>query len=212
MEDNEGTAKEEKGEQKNLIIVIFGKKGSGKTNLTKYLLSKTSSNKSLFIWDFLGEYGDYGYVFTDVIELLKYLKGHKPPYKIVFQSDNLEDFDKLCQIVYKVGNTILMIEETDAICNPTSISQNFAYIIRYGRHFNIDIIGITRRPYEINRLLTAQADKLFVFQFNEPRDLTYLKAFMPSDITHRIKTLPRFNFICYDTVSSEILQNKAPLM
>lgn len=208
----EKEGKETREAKHNEITVIFGKKGSGKSNLAKFLLYEGARGKSLFIWDFLGEYGSYGIVFDNTLSILQYLKTRKPPYKIILQSKRIDDFDNFCKVIYNIGNIYLLVEETDSVCNANKIYDSFAYIIRYGRHYNLDILAITRRPFDIARLLTANADKIYCFQYNEPRDLQYLRAFMPIDATEQIQTLKRYYYIHYNTITSEVNIDKAPLM
>jgi AAA+ ATPase superfamily predicted ATPase len=159
---------------KNQISLIFGRKGSGKTTLAMRLISE-SERPHLFISDFLSEYGHLGVIVTSPGELLKSMtRTDKATY--VCQRFSESEFNQLCEIVYTVGNCLFVIEEVDMVCSPMKISKPFAGLIRYGRHENVDIVAISRRPFDVNRLLTSQADVVYSYRFAEPRDIDYLKA------------------------------------
>jgi len=164
----------------NNITLIFGRKGSGKTTIAKELI-KYEKHKHIIIWDFLGEY-ENGLIITEEKEFMKYIKtikaGEQLEAIIRFDKDVYTKFDNLCKKVWKIKNTLLVIEEADSICSSSYIGNGLASLIRYGRHRNIDIIGITRRPSDINRLLTSQADTVCCYKFIEPRDVKYLTDYM----------------------------------
>jgi len=171
--------------------VILGKKGCGKTTLCKRLLNQILKKRFysfVFIWDYLMEYyptkSNYHAVYS-IKDMANYLL--HPETRVFVIRDYEGNFDLYCQFIIKLQNLIFVIEEVDSVCNPSFISANFSQILRYGRHRDINIIAISRRPAEINRLVTALATDIICFRFTEPRDLDYLKK-LDFDI-ERIKKL-----------------------
>lgn len=168
--------KSEKKLLKNKIQIIFGKTGSGKTTLAKKLIDD-STRPNLIIWDFLLEYEEFGFVVETPNELIMILEAKLPTNRIVVRKFTKEQFNWLCQAVEHLGNCLFVVEEADFVCSSDYIDNGFGGLLRYGRHYGIDILAITRRPAEINRLLTAMAHNAYSFQFQEPCDVKYISTF-----------------------------------
>ena len=178
----------------NNISVIFGKKGSGKTTLARELIKKSNSN-SIVIWDYLGDYSGMGEIFKNRGDFINSFTREKKIY--ILQNFEENQFNDIAKIVYDIGKIFFVVEEVDLICNPHFITGDFSKMIRYGRHFLIDMLFISRRPQEVNRLVTSQADNCYVFKFIEPRDKIFLKDW--AGITsEELETLKQYNFIYKD--------------
>ena len=70
-------------------------------------------------------------------------------------------------------------------------------IIRYGRHYNLNLICIVRVPPDLNRIITSQASEFCVFKITEPRYLDYFKKLIPMDVT-QLSRLNVFEYYYYD--------------
>lgn len=94
------------------IILIFGKRGSGKTTLTQTLITEETR---LIIFDPLKEYTDLGRTFFDNEKLISYLeKTHDTFFKIIYQPDlPSENFDFICELVYCLYDIVFVCEEVD---------------------------------------------------------------------------------------------------
>jgi|APSaa5957512535_1039671.scaffolds.fasta_scaffold17722_3 DNA helicase HerA-like ATPase len=155
----------------NKIIIIIGKKGSGKSHLANLLMLEKSVDKKVLIYDTLNEY-DYPIADLDKFPTLK--KGIFRVTPIECQDDK-EFFGSICEYVYKIQNTVLLVDEIDMYCSATSHVEYLTKICRYGRHKQVDLIAITRRPSDVPRSITAMADEFYVFKIQEPKDISYLK-------------------------------------
>lgn len=172
-----------------MIELIFGKRGSGKTTLAKKRLIEYDNK---IIVDPLREY--HGLIVHSVEGLINHYKetGH---FDIIFRP--LNDFDsEYVFSLYPLGNITFIIEEIDFFMSSSNISNDLSYIIKYGRHYGINILGIARRTQEVNKLLTSQANKIWVSRMQEVADLAYFQklGFNPE----QIKTLPDYVFIHKD--------------
>jgi len=187
----------------SFIYVIAGKRGLGKTTLLKSLLENYESS-NIIVFDYLSEYDIENFnIAFGLNEINQNILNKKDKYvKLIFRpnkEDNLtieKSFDKICEIVLLSNNTIFIIEECDNFCSPYYLSEPFRQIIEYGRHQNISIIATTRRLGNLNRSLTAQANKLFTFRQTEKRDLEALN-FLGLNI-NQVKDLDNFKYIEYD--------------
>lgn len=177
------------------VILIMGQRGSGKSYLAKHLIKDC---RRLLIYDTLGEY-NIGIIIENLKEFKDFfLKVYNKNFRITYQPINpVNDFDIICDIVFETGDMTFLVEELDTFCSSQEISDNFANIIQRGRHKDINLIGITQRPYGIPRLITSQAKTIYSFIHREPRDLEYLKAFIGEE-AEKIKDLKQYEFLKWD--------------
>ena len=175
------------------IILIFGKRGSGKSYLAKKLIEKEPKR---VIFDTIGEYNQ-GIVFEDNIELCKFWQHtYRRPYRIIYRPlVPAQQIDSIAKLVYAVGNVCFVVEEIDTFCTAFQISEQFAHVVQRGRHRNITLIGITQRPYGIHRLLTSQAKELYIFNTNEPRDREYLRTLLGQEIEAKLDSLKQYEYV-----------------
>lgn len=177
------------------IILIFGKRGSGKSYLANKLIE---NEKRLFIYDTLSEYNQ-GVVFgTEEREqcLEFWRRVYIKHFRMIYRPLNPEvEIDDICDLIYSLGDVTLLVEEIDCYCSAFKISHNFAQIVQRGRHRNITLIGVTQRPYGIHRLLTSQAKEIYIFNTNEPRDREYLRTLLGQEIDAKLDSLQKYQFV-----------------
>jgi len=177
------------------IILIFGKRGSGKS----YLANKQIESESRFvIFDTISEY-ENGVVFgvENYDKLLEFWRTvYNQNFRIIYRPIKpKEEIEQIGELVYILGNCCFLVEEIDCYCSPYQISDNFAAIIQRGRHKNITLIGITQRPFGIHRLLTSQAKEIYVFNTNEPRDREYLRILLGQEIDSKLDALKQYEYV-----------------
>lgn len=175
------------------IILVLGKRGSGKSFLVKKLIEK---EPRLFVFDTLSEY-EMGVVFENEKNLVAFWRTvYRRNFRLVYRPlipD--EEIKSACRLVYTLGNLCFVVEEIDCYCSSFQIDENFAHVIQRGRHKNITLIGITQRPYGINRLLTSQAKEIYIFSTNEPRDRDYLRTLLGQEIEGKLDALEQYQYV-----------------
>ena len=169
------------------VILILGKTGSGK-----------SSYERTIVFDPLSEYHG-GLVCRSFDEFVSYFTSEYPrTFKIVcrFRGETIEEtdemYDKAARAVWEIGNCLLVVEEAEQFLSSGNESHFINYLISFGRHKQISILALGRRPVEISIKLRAQFTSIFSFRQTEPRDLEYLSlwGFSPGDLS----TLEPFKF------------------
>jgi len=191
------------------VILILGKRGSGKSYLANKLLE---SERRFLVFDTLSEYTN-GVVFNaEDKEGLDEFWGqvYRTSYRLVYRPLNPDaEIERIADLVYTLGNTTFLVEEIDCYCSPYQISKSFAHIVQRGRHKNITLIGVSQRPYGIHRLLTSQAKEIYVFATNEPRDREYLKNLLGQEIEQKLDALQQYQYLHWVDGAKDIITGKA---
>jgi hypothetical protein len=156
-----------------MIFYVCGKKGFGKTSFVKKeLIPKW---KRVVVLDSLGF--EYPYKAADSIgEFADNLKANVEQESFYLTYNPLdnreEEFFKFCLVL---TSCLIVVEETDLFCTTSQIDPSLDRLIRYGRHRKLDLVFLSRRPAEVHRNVTAQADVIVSFKQTEPRDLEYFR-------------------------------------
>ncbi len=189
------------------VIMIFGKRGGGKSHLAGVLLALFSR---VLIYDTLHEYRN-GFVFHDLGSLARFWKRNsRGPFRLIYQPTDPEgEFEAIANLAWLCGNMVFLIEEVDIYSSPHKIGPAFKNVVQRGRHKNITLIGISQRPFGIHRLLTSQAKEIYVFSMNEPRDRDYLRGLLGSDIETKLDGLAKYQYAKWVDGSDEIVVGKA---
>ena len=162
----------------------------GKTSLARIL---SRDYKRLMIIDPLSEYADT--VFTPTAyDALIYLKNN-PNFRI--STEDNDDLDNFLKLVWSTENLCLHIEEIDMFADSRVMPFDLGNIIKRGRHRNISLICTSRRPAEVNRLLTSQASDIYIFNTTEPKDCQYIESYTSSELKDTIQNLEKLTFIHY---------------
>lgn len=178
------------------IHLILGIRGTGKSTKAKEILK---TRPRVLIYDTLCEYKD-GLIVEDYKTLCEtWKKVHGQNYKLVFQPvDPLESFGDICELVYSCGDITFLVEEIDTFLslNPAGLDRRFLNIVQRGRHRDIELIGITQRPYTMPAILRSQCKELYTFRQFEQRDIEWLRGILGHE-ADKVKDLKQFEYIHY---------------
>ncbi len=188
----------------NEIIVILGKKGSGKSVMARHYVK---DKRRLVVYDPMRQFSDCGVVISGRVDLLYYLRDNqRGSFRAVYQPEiglREDDFVKtefreICQAVSCLKNIYFMVDEIDNCLAPRQQDNGFFQnIIQRGRHDQISLVATTIRYTDVQRNLTAQADAIICFHTHEPSDVQYFKSYF-GDMARELPALPPFHFIKYE--------------
>lgn len=178
--------------RENEIVVILGKKGSGKTS---FAMNEIRRKERLVIFDFNREYSDF-YVVTNPEKLVELLTlNYEGRFRVAYQPDPTRDLDDhfhhLSKALFCMQNLTFLCEEVDLVSSAGEMPEGLQKIINYGRHRGISLIALSRRAHKVPRDLTANADRIISFAQFEPRDLRYLAEYMGEKAAVLVQKLSR---------------------
>lgn len=157
-----------------MLITIIGKRGTGKTTLTKRIIQKLKPD-NLFIYDFLGEYQEY-------------------------KADNvIHSYNNLSYVLKSAWNLSEKNKINLLVCDEVDLygygNRQLEFIYRYGRHRNISVIAISRRFYNLPVYIRALTEVFFIFKITEERDLFYLRQLSGKETVKQVKNLQKYKYI-----------------
>lgn len=126
---------------------------------------------------------------------------HRVIYNCV-DGDEKDQLSFCCRLSEAIGNVVLIIEEVDQYATPHDIPADLRRLLKVGRHFNVGMVFVSRRPAEINRLITSQTREFILFRLIEPADLRYLSSVV-GPVADDVSSLPDLHFIAWKHGSIE---------
>ncbi len=184
------------------IIGIFGQAGHGKSTMIRHLIRPLPRVLCLDIG--LDDYE--GAMTVGSVALAARLMDGRRRYRIVYaawertEDEAVEDAVALTRAYADDARNagepqFLVMDEADLFAPSRGLSRPMREAIARGRHWCLSIIYASRRPAEVNRLLTSQTTRFIVFRTREPGDLRYLKAFIGEEAADRAATLQKFQYL-----------------
>jgi hypothetical protein len=189
-------------------ILVLGKKGFGKSTWIRRHVFDNPNNIYL-IYDHFKEYtpNDKDYFFTNtkifssIEDFISYYEGFDaennplPNGAYIFRGEI--EYDEFFKLAYTLQNCTLVFDEIDLACSAQFTDEYLYKIINYGRHTNNKIISASRRPHNVSRNLSSQADVIICYRIVEPRDMKYIEEYCGFEIAERCQTLNVGEYIKY---------------
>lgn len=191
------------------LFCIFGKRGSGKTHLISKNLETFPG--PVAVVDVLGNFqietedddGNLELLYpttTSTAEFIGWLENWKPDDEnkvfVLMPGEPSVSLDYVCAGLWELRGGTLVLDEVDAF--KISEAPCFDQIIRYGRNYDINLITGCRRPAEISRNITAGANKVLIYQTQEPRDVDYFEETVLGTEAQKLPTLLKFHGLIVD--------------
>lgn len=198
----------------NVVTVILGKKGQGKSRTAKRLAREAlRAGRVVVVWDPQAEYAPGAPFATDPVRGLRRFAAADPtgrgdvvgPYLAAcgragrVLSAALEcapdwQFPAFCRFLLRAGpeagQLLVIVDEVDKLCSPAWIPPDLKALVGQGRLKGIDQVYLSRRPVHVHRDLTAAADVEVYFRQKEQRDLDWLARRFGTPVAERVRLLP----------------------
>ena len=133
------------------------------------------------MFDPLNEYFD-GLVVRSFEEFTRYFMKPHDEFCVIcrYQYSSLETvslaYELTAKAVWEIGDCLLVLEEAEQFLDSQNRESFLNYLISFGRHRKISLIGIGRRPVELAIRLRAAFTSIVSFKQTEPNDIRYLEA------------------------------------
>jgi len=130
------------------------------------------------------------------------------PFRIAYRDRGLDgrEMSVKFQMLQSMRNAWLCVEEAGMWVGPTQPDPEVTWFVNYGRHNALSSIWVARRPTEIHRNVTANADVILSFQQHEPRDLAYIREIGGNEAAERIEALGPHEFDYVLAENDEVVQ------
>lgn len=189
-------------------VGLFGASGSGKTTKAKEI---TKGVKRLISFDALDNLS--GRSFESLPELQRYImanyaKGFRVRYVPAF-GEAISDLSQLSgwllrlQEPYKRGSLstqiTLFVDELD-LSFPLNISKRdaknkFYFLCCRGRHYGINLVGVSQRMSLVDLPFRANLSDLFIFRLADYNDLSTAASMLGKPYKTTLSTLPNYKYI-----------------
>jgi hypothetical protein len=190
----------------NRIIFITGRKGCGKTTYAADMARKLYlSGQRVVVVDPMNGFDLPG---APVVSSCSEIIGdrlHDRSFVAVPGTDPRLP-EAVFLFCYITGNLWLFVDEIDLYLPHGMPDGSLLNAIRYGRHRGLSLVGISQRPANVVRDLTAQSDLIVMFQTAEPRDLEYLAGRIGRENADRVQGLEQFRSLTYSAYHGRIME------
>jgi len=192
------------------IVIVIGRKGSGKSYLIKHLFLPQFS--SYVIDDHVmervrNEYADFGYRAKYLSEIVG-----KPRVNYYDYQKDDSSFEKIWNAVKahanKWGDTLLVIDEAHIHFSKKSLPVPQKEVLHENRHYGTGIILASQRIYDINPIAYKQADYIIIFYSREPREIEFIRKYISSEVAETVKTLKQYYFVLFDVNNQRVRVHK----
>lgn len=178
----------------NVLTVILGRKGTGKTTVTASLVRQEVKGRGrVVVLDPIGEYPG-GYRITPSDPALDYFLGNQR-FSLRIHPIRSTDLDHLLPKFLKAGNLMVVLDEAQLYQDCKTIPDVFVDFITLGRRPAVDQIFITQRPTMLHKDITAALDQAYLFGTREPRDLAYLASYISDVVATKVCQLEPFHYL-----------------
>jgi hypothetical protein len=155
-------------------------------------------------------------IFSSIDALRTYICFHlHEKFRVIFQPSpyisKALQFEQVARLAIKCKRMVLAVDEIDTYCSPTSLcvmdSRKYAryfgdeepalyQLANYSRHHFLALYGVSRRPQQVARELTAQCLEVRSFVMTEALDVEAMRGRF-QDAADRLPHLAQFCYLSH---------------
>lgn len=204
------------------IIGIWGKRGSGKSTRAKMLIKGVDR---LVVYDPILEYGRENCQVVTTIKalLIAIRKGWQKGFRIAYQpgtgDDHVENVAQLCEYLTAVqepyfndkdNRKIVFVIEEMSLSVPNRNDPRLQKILNMcniGRHYGIEIIGISQRLAEVHTTFRANTYDNYFFGLANATDIEAAAKIINKENAQRLLSVPVNCGLLFNNGKIEAIKN-----
>lgn len=206
-------------------IGVWGGRGSGKSTRVKEM---TAKNNRVIVIDPIGDYAASGFTsyktFAGIYRAIK--AGWKKGFRVVLDvshSDNPErELLKLSADLFliqkpyyegKDDRKVTLIVEEMSILSPNVTKakdeQAFKKLNNLGRHYGVEIIGVSQRPAEVSPTFRGNCAEHYFFRLSDQIDFSNVARIVGNKNVETIRALKTHEYLHFSMGQVSLGKNKA---
>lgn len=171
------------------VLLVVGKKGSGKTNLVREFLNEQDRYIAV---DVMGEFG--GVVIEEPHSLVAWLNRNRQlaRWRLSYRDRGFSDVPPadVFKALQSLRDCWLALDEASLWRFVPQAEWFFAF----GRHNNISVAATVQRAHQIGPVMRSQVDVIVSFRQSEPRDLAWISEVAGEDKAREVSELGEFEW------------------
>ena len=200
-------------ELQNVILGIIGRKGTGKSTLTREILQRGNRE---FIFDAAGDHLWVPDQFTELDLAYQYIMDHGLrsdsfigsyiPQNDEDEKSLISDANEIASAVWEAGNQTIVFEELPMYSAANWAPVKITKLLRLGRHHAVNIVYTGQRAAELPRRATGATDVFVLFQTSEPADLERIEERAGYETAELVRSLGEHEFVVFDAKGRCLVQ------
>jgi len=151
--------------------MVFGLKGAGKSNFTQWIIDDHRAYENTLVYDMCREHGN-----TDIA---RYIPSHRSDKKAKAECAAVVE-QYVTQNHRDARPDLLVIEEISRVApNKGGTPDALLDLVDMNRHYAVGILGVARRPAQVDTNLVELADNIIVFSVRGTNDVKRLNQEAP---------------------------------
>jgi hypothetical protein len=186
--------------RQNNVTLIFGKKGGGKSTFA-WKLARPFPKRVYLDPMFQVQDAAIAYGLPAMVRYLAAMR-HRPQFAVALRTIHTEEYLQAVALLLHGSpdkpmfpGTLLIADEMDRLCGPSSLPEPMDKLANYGRHYGVSLIGIARSPKKIHPDFRRNADEIYIGELHEPSDVDYLNEYVGSEFCSRARSVTDYEFI-----------------
>jgi hypothetical protein len=200
-------------EIQNVILGIVGRKGTGKSTVTREILKRGDRE---FIFDTAADHSWVPDTFTSLDEAITFIfdvgnQGGSFIARYVPEGEDeddqlVRDVSEISKAIWEVGNVTYSVEELPMFSQPQWQPPKLNRLFRMGRHHAINLVYTGQRAAELPRRATGATDVFIFFHTSEPADLDRIQERCGSECADLVRNLGEHEFVVFDVRRKSLIE------